>query len=69
MGNYPSERNDQEAQKRNGVPQTVAKVAPTDANLAPGQIVFWVDESANKLMVRVKYSNGTTLKSGTVTLV
>lgn len=48
-----------------GVPTT----APADANLIAGQVSFWVDEAANTLTVKVKYSNGTTVKSGTVALV
>jgi hypothetical protein len=41
--------------------------APTDGNLAPGQIFFYLDEVGNNLNIRVKYSNGT-LKTATVAL-
>jgi hypothetical protein len=43
--------------------------APTDAHLAASQISFYLDESGNNLKVRVKYADGTTLKTGTVALV
>ena len=41
---------------------------PPDASLAPGQVTFWVDESTNSLNFRIRYSEGTTLKSGSVPL-
>jgi hypothetical protein len=41
--------------------------APTDANLNNSNISFWLDETNNKLKVRVKYSNGT-LKTATIDL-
>ncbi len=43
--------------------------APNDANLSATQISFYMDESGNNLKVRVRYSNGTTLKTGTLALV
>jgi hypothetical protein len=42
--------------------------APTDANLKPGQISWYLDEAGNNLKARVKYSNGT-LKTATIALV
>lgn len=45
----------------------VAVAAPTDANLNNATVTFYLDENANKLMVRVKYSTGT-LKSGEIAL-
>jgi hypothetical protein len=41
-----------------------AATAPTDADLFAGSISFYLDQSSNKVMVRVKYSDGTTLKTG-----
>jgi hypothetical protein len=41
--------------------------APTDANLNNSNISFWLDETNNKLKVRVKYSDGT-LKTATIDL-
>ena len=48
-----------------GVPAT----APTDADLSAGQVSAYLDETAHKLLFRVKYADGTTLKSGEVALV
>ncbi len=48
-----------------GAPATAAD----DTELVAGQLSFYLDESAHNLLVRVKYSNGTTLKLGTVALV
>ena len=45
----------------------VATAAPTDANLNTGTVTFYLDEGGDKLMVRVKYSDGT-LKTGEVAL-
>lgn len=42
--------------------------APTDAHLAASQISFYLDEGGNKLHVRVKYADGTTLKTGEIAL-
>ncbi len=41
--------------------------APTDDEIRNNEIVLYIDEVANKLMVRLKYSNGT-LKDGEVAL-
>jgi hypothetical protein len=41
-----------------------AATAPTDSDLFAGSISFYLNESTNKVMVRVKYSNGTTLATG-----
>lgn len=43
--------------------------APTDGNLNASNISFYLDESLNNLKIRVKYSNGTTLKTATIALV
>jgi hypothetical protein len=42
--------------------------APTDADIPNSYVSFWLDEGANLLTVRVRYSGGT-LKTGTVALV
>ena len=42
--------------------------APTDANLAASQVSAILDESGHTLNFRVRYSDGTTLKSGSVAL-
>lgn len=42
--------------------------APTDADIANSQIEFYLDEGANKLKIRVRYSTGA-LKTGEVALV
>ena len=42
--------------------------APTDGNIAASQVTWYLDESNNKLKVRVKYAGGT-LKTGEVALV
>ena len=42
--------------------------APTDTDIPANGMVVWVDETAGKLMFRTRYSNGTTLRSGEVTL-
>lgn len=51
-----------------GIPIT----PPADADLLSrsdlGSLSFYLDEGSNKLMVRVKYSNGITVKGGEVTL-
>ncbi len=43
--------------------------APTDGNLNASNISFYLDEVGNTLKIRVKYSNGTTLKTGTIALI
>ena len=45
----------------------VQSFVPPDASLDNSNIVFYLDESGNKLMVRVKYSDGT-LKTATISL-
>ncbi|HEX8499272.1 MAG TPA: hypothetical protein VF659_01680 [Pyrinomonadaceae bacterium] len=42
--------------------------APTDSNLNSASVTWYLDEATNTLKVRVKYSNGTTMKTGSVTL-
>jgi len=49
--------------------QATPATAPTDGNIGAAQISFYLDEAGNNLKVRVKYSNGTTLKTGTVALI
>lgn len=48
-----------------GAPAT----APTDANLMAASVSMYLDEAGNNLKVRVKYANGTTLKTATIALV
>jgi hypothetical protein len=48
---------------------TTPASAPTDAHLAASQISFYLDEAGNNLKVRVKYANGSTLKTATIALV
>jgi hypothetical protein len=42
--------------------------AKVDGDLGNSQVNIWVDEAGNNLTFKVKYSNGTTVKSGTVAL-
>ncbi len=46
----------------------LAHAAPTDGDIPAGGVVVWVDEGTNALKFRCRYSNGTTLKTGTVSL-
>lgn len=46
----------------------LAVSAPADADVATSSVVAWVDETANELTFKVKYADGTTVKSGTVAL-
>lgn len=46
----------------------VANAATADANLGAGQVNIWVNEATNSLTFKVKYADGTTVKSGTVAL-
>jgi hypothetical protein len=41
---------------------------PASADLNASNISFWVDEGNNKLKVKVKYSNGTTVRTATIDL-
>ena len=45
-----------------------APAATISSGIGVSQIVFWLDEASNKLMVRVRYSNGSTVKDGEVAL-
>lgn len=42
--------------------------SPPSDSLAARDLCFYLDESNNKLMVKVKYSNGTTIASGSIAL-
>lgn len=46
----------------------IASSAPTDGNIPTRGCVVWIDEVSHKLMFRVRYSDGTTLKSGEISL-
>ncbi len=41
---------------------------PADALIGNNDVTFWIDETSNKLMFKLKYNNGT-VKSGEITLV
>jgi len=43
--------------------------APTDSTIPTSGITLWLDEAGNNLKFRVRYSDGVTLKTGTVALV
>ncbi len=49
--------------------QATPNSAPNDAELVAGSASLYVDETTHKLMVRVKYADGTTMKTGEVALV
>ena len=38
---------------------SLQSAAPTDADIASNEIVFYLDEGNDKLMVRLKYADGT----------
>jgi len=38
---------------------SLQSAAPTDADIASNEIVFYLDEDNDKLMVRLKYADGT----------
>ncbi len=46
-----------------------AATAPTDADIPTAAVSWYLDESLNNIKVRVRYSDGTTLKTGTLALV
>ncbi len=46
----------------------VASSAPTDGNIPTRGLVIWIDEASHKLKFRLRYSDGTTLKSGEISL-
>jgi hypothetical protein len=48
---------------------TTPASAPTDGDLKASSISMYLDEVGNNLKVRVKYANGTTLKTATIALV
>lgn len=47
----------------------VLNSAPTDADLQASEVSWYLDEATNTLKARVKYADGTTLKTGSVALV
>jgi hypothetical protein len=44
------------------------QAAPADGEVGESSLSWWLDEATNKLMVKVKYSDGVTIKSGEVAL-
>ena len=46
----------------------VATSAPADGDLNAGECGIWVDEAGHTVNFKVKYSNGTTIKSGSIPL-
>lgn len=46
-----------------------AASAPADADVPTGRGIFYLDEAGHNLKVRVRYSDGTTLKTGTLAIV
>ncbi|MEO0796312.1 MAG: hypothetical protein AAFX93_14175 [Verrucomicrobiota bacterium] len=42
--------------------------APADGSVNASRVMFWVDEAGHTLNFKVKYSNGTTVRSGSVAL-
>ena len=46
---------------------SLQSAAPTDADIASNEIVFYLDEDNDKLMVRLKYADGTA-KAGELAL-
>ncbi len=49
--------------------QATPNSAPDDTELVSGSASLYVDQATHKLMVRVKYADGTTMKTGEVALV
>jgi hypothetical protein len=51
--------------------QNAPNSAPTDGNLGSSQVSVWIDQHATKpqIVFRVKYSDGTTLKTAAIDLV
>jgi hypothetical protein len=46
----------------------VATSAPADGDLNAGECGIWVDETGDTLNFKVKYSDGVTIKSGSIAL-
>ena len=46
----------------------VPAAAPADADIGTSEMRFWVDETTHTLKIRVRYSDGVTLKTGEVPL-
>lgn len=47
---------------------TVPNSAPTDSDIMTSGVTFYLNEAGNTLVFRVRYSDGTTVKAGTVAL-
>lgn len=47
----------------------LATSAPADGDLNAGEGGIWVDETAHTINFKVKYSDGTTIKNGSVALI
>ena len=48
--------------------QQLVGSATADASLGASTMSFWLNEAGNALTVKVKYADGTTIKSGTIAL-
>lgn len=53
---------------QNGTYIYAPAAAPTDANIGTSQLYFYLDEAGGNLKVRVRQSNGTTLKTATIAI-
>lgn len=49
--------------------EKVPASAPTDADLQASEVTWYLDEAGNNLKARIKYADGTTLKTATIAVV
>jgi hypothetical protein len=47
---------------------SVGTSAPADGDLEAGEVAIWIDETGDTLHFQVKYSDDTTVKSGSIAL-